>query len=360
MRYLPWVLSLRLVALLALRIHRVDDSSQTESRQTDICHLISTCSDISSPRMVVVGDVHGEFVGLREVLYQAGVLARPEECSWRALGNESVLLVQMGDIVDRGPGATEAWACLHRLQTTAPRGSQVVRLLGNHELFWLKGQIHSRNKITDSPDRIVELNLRIKEDVLAGRVVASHVLAVNDMAILFTHAGIRPSFEAYLRRQGVDSVSALSRHLNHMLNTSISKCKGATLCRFDEDKEIYEAGRDRGGRHIGGPYWTDFSVLEMAEATGTALPGVVQIVGHTMAYCFDPSKPDYYPRKDEYECALGLVRGTNRMTAICTDAGMYAGARAYLEISDWRKFTAVEKQRNGSWVGRNLLSGLCE
>ena len=32
----------------------------------------------------------------------------------------------------RGPGATEAWECLETLQQTAPAGSEVIRLVGNH------------------------------------------------------------------------------------------------------------------------------------------------------------------------------------------------------------------------------------
>lgn len=35
-------------------------------------------------------------------------------------------------VCDRGPGATEAWVCLEALQRTAPEGSDVIRLVGNH------------------------------------------------------------------------------------------------------------------------------------------------------------------------------------------------------------------------------------
>ena len=38
--------------------------------------------DMSSPRVVVVGDVHGCYEGLLEVLYEAGVTRRGE-CAWR-------------------------------------------------------------------------------------------------------------------------------------------------------------------------------------------------------------------------------------------------------------------------------------
>ena len=53
----------------------------------------------------------------------------------------------MGDIVDRGEHALEAWDCLSNLQATSPAGSEVVRLVGNHELMWLYGD----HKVGDEP-----------------------------------------------------------------------------------------------------------------------------------------------------------------------------------------------------------------
>ena len=43
------------------------------------------------------------------------------------------LLVQMGDIVDRGNGSFEAWNCLRHLQSTASQyNAQVIRLIGSN------------------------------------------------------------------------------------------------------------------------------------------------------------------------------------------------------------------------------------
>ena len=69
----------------------------------------------------------------------------------------------MGDIVDRGPLATEAYACLQHLQATAPAGCKVVRLLGNHELWWLEGAVHMRNEEADTPAKIRALNAHMKK-----------------------------------------------------------------------------------------------------------------------------------------------------------------------------------------------------
>ena len=79
-------------------------------------------------RIVVVGDIHGAFSGLKEVLYNAGVVsvASGDTCVWKNQPSRT-LVVQMGDVVDRGPKTYEAFNCLEKLQESAPSGSQVVR-----------------------------------------------------------------------------------------------------------------------------------------------------------------------------------------------------------------------------------------
>jgi hypothetical protein len=63
-------------------------------------------------------------------------------------------------------------------------------------------------------------------------------------------------------------------------------------------EELFEAGPERGGRHIGGPFWTDFKVLQkeydqqhasssgVSGGSGTGVEGdvameMMQVVGHT-------------------------------------------------------------------------------
>jgi hypothetical protein len=45
---------------------------------------------------------------------------------------------------------------------------------------------------------------------------------------------------------------------------------------------------------------------------------------------------------------------------VCTDGGMYAGARAYLLIAgDGSSFTSLEKERDGTWTTRSFLDEVC-
>ncbi len=81
-------------------------------------------------RVIVIGDVHGSGNNLRQVLLNANITNSIEgTCEWK-LDSVPTLLVQIGDIVDRGAQATEAWTCLDELQDSAPEGSEVVRILG--------------------------------------------------------------------------------------------------------------------------------------------------------------------------------------------------------------------------------------
>ena len=105
--------------------------------------------DSSSDKLVVIGDVHGSLSGLSTILYHANITVSKDACDWNPASINTVV-IQVGDIVDRGPAALESWQCLERLQQeNVPKGSKVVRMIGNHELWWLEGRFHHRNPKTE-------------------------------------------------------------------------------------------------------------------------------------------------------------------------------------------------------------------
>ena len=97
-------------------------------------------------RIVAIGDVHGNYEVMLQVLLKAGIINSDSNCEWskNVTIATPVELIQVGDIVDRGPAAPQAWRCLRHLQETAPVGSSVVRLVGNHEIYWLEGNLRFR------------------------------------------------------------------------------------------------------------------------------------------------------------------------------------------------------------------------
>ena len=89
-------------------------------------------SRIKAPgRVVAIGDVHGDARAFEEVISLAG-LYRPSE-GW--IGGNAVL-VQIGDVLDRGDEEAQVLALIRQLKAqAAAAGGRVVTLLGNHEIL---------------------------------------------------------------------------------------------------------------------------------------------------------------------------------------------------------------------------------
>ena len=89
------------------------------------------CDLRTTERIVAVGDVHGSYDGLVAILRTAGIIdGRARWSGGRAI------LVQTGDVVDRGPDSRKALDLLRRLEGEAMRaGGRVYPLLGNHEFM---------------------------------------------------------------------------------------------------------------------------------------------------------------------------------------------------------------------------------
>jgi hypothetical protein len=83
-------------------------------------------------RIVAIGDVHGSNAGLLADLFAANITQSADVCEWKSQSPYGTILVQVGDIVDRGPHATEAFNCLRHLQAAASdHNSKVIRLIGS-------------------------------------------------------------------------------------------------------------------------------------------------------------------------------------------------------------------------------------
>ncbi len=89
----------------------------------------------SVERVVAIGDVHGDYRTFVRLLEAARLVNR--ELAWTGGG---AVLVQTGDVFDRGPDSRKAIELLMRLEEEAKMaGGQVLALLGNHEVFQLVG-----------------------------------------------------------------------------------------------------------------------------------------------------------------------------------------------------------------------------
>lgn len=159
-----------------------------------------------SPRVAVVGvgDNHGcdprllleDLMQLKVVEAPGGKVAKAH-ISPEYQGS----LLQIGDVVDIGRYSREVFCLWRTLQESSP--SQVVRLLGNHELAQLIGQPGYCSRFI--PD--AWLQTEIRKDVLDGELKA----AWCEGDTLYVHAGL--SLEHFPEYRGKDLQSIVD-HLN--------------------------------------------------------------------------------------------------------------------------------------------------
>jgi len=95
----------------------------------------ASCEIDRIERIVAVGDVHGAYDQLVDILRTAGLLDARMRWSGRRTH-----LVQLGDVVDRGPDSRKVLDLLRRIEGDARRaGGAVHVLLGNHEVMRMLG-----------------------------------------------------------------------------------------------------------------------------------------------------------------------------------------------------------------------------
>jgi hypothetical protein len=131
----------------------------------------SSCNLSTPNRVVAVGDVHGAFERFVKILQAAQLVDNKQK--WIGRG---AVLVQTGDVVDRGPDGRRALDLLRRLEGEAERaGGRVLALVGNHEVMGMAGDLRyvsaaeygtfRNGDSTDLRDRVLT--------ALAGRAEAS-------------------------------------------------------------------------------------------------------------------------------------------------------------------------------------------
>jgi hypothetical protein len=188
-----------------------------------------------APRLIAVGDVHGAYDALVEILRTAGVV--DDKLRWSG-GN--TVFVQTGDIFDRGDKVRESLDLLMRLEEEARRaGGRVELLLGNHEVMNLLHEFRDvapavyqsfadarsetrRRRAFDDYSRIMKRRARSGEQAAApesareewlaahppgfveyvealgprgkyGRWLRARKIVLTEGRVAFMHAGIGPS-----------------------------------------------------------------------------------------------------------------------------------------------------------------------
>jgi hypothetical protein len=177
----------------------------------------SGCQFTGVDRIVAVGDVHGAYDRFVEILRGARLLDDRQ----RWIGGRAHL-VQLGDVVDRGPDSLKALDLLDAMQKDAEQaGGAVHALLGNHEVMRLLGDLRyttpgeyaafvtptseevrasyierakAAGETLAEPPRLglVEMLVAFSKNGRYGKLLRQHDAVVQINGIVFVHGGISP------------------------------------------------------------------------------------------------------------------------------------------------------------------------
>jgi len=243
-------------------------------------------------RLIAVGDVHGELESFQSVLKLEGLINDKNE--W--CGNETDTLLQIGDMMDRGPQSREAFHFIRDLQAQAKSArGEVIRLFGNHELMILQKYYAFCN--FEDPEKLGE---EIRTGIIEGKIQT----AFSWNQRLYVHAGIRLGFLEKIRQDlnlgkipWDDTYELITDYLNRVAREGVEA--------VDYKHPVFWVDASRGGQDaVGGVFWAHYPDL-VAEGMNP----LRQVVGHT-----PPEKQTKDP-----------IRWTRDAKTINIDVGFYSG-----------------------------------
>lgn len=212
-------------------------------------------------KLIAVGDVHGQWDGLVKILRRAKLIDSGN--NWCGGHNR---LVQIGDILDRGPFSLKVDALLDKLQAQAPlSGGEVIRLIGNHEL-----ELIMENYLISEfrREQAVQMREKLIGQVLSGDLKAAYAYK----GFLFTHAGVTRKLMRIFKLQLENPNAAdLAILINLIFKESI---KHSFFKHPIFNISISRKGPDR----FGGIFWEDLEDLIDSYPQGSP---VWQVFGHT-------------------------------------------------------------------------------
>lgn len=156
---------------------------------------MGTTPSSSTERIVVVGDLHADLESAKRILTMAEIISPATE-QWSA--SNGTTLIQMGDLLDRGPDDGPILDFFIGLRAQAKEaGGRVINLFGNHELMNLAGQYYYVHEKSDEHFNGNHHSRRRAFSSIGkyGTFIRNEFkLCHVEFGTLFVHAGMPPSF----------------------------------------------------------------------------------------------------------------------------------------------------------------------
>ena len=204
-------------------------------------------------RIAVIGDVGGHAASLRHELTRLG--ASPDGSL-----PEDLIVVQVGDLIHRGPESGQVIDIVDRYLRTQP--AQWIQLIGNHEVNYLQPAIFAW------PEALNAKHIRVLKGWWQNgtAVVAAAVETTTFESILITHAGVTAEFWASVLG-GPPTAADAARRINELAKA------GA--------EAVFRAGVMLHGTTVpdAGPLWAD-AATELLPGWADGRMPFSQIHGH--------------------------------------------------------------------------------
>lgn len=242
--------------------------------------------------IIVIPDIHGDLHALIETLWMVyNRLALEEnkkslEDFQQSFTNRSplpntdkrVALVQLGDVVDRGPFTIECYGVMHALEDML--GWKVVRLYGNHEIMNFHGiadRYVSEDDVLQSHDRYAEFSL---SGSLWNTISSKYLMAARFRSkfsephgVLFLHAGIDLKWFDRHERLMNQTIPLTDMRSNPVY--SLNWLARYTLGSAADMSLVWEESKS--------PVWSrSFDELDEATLCDTILPPILEKFGVSM------------------------------------------------------------------------------
>uniref|UniRef100_A0A0G4FV87 Calcineurin-like phosphoesterase domain-containing protein n=1 Tax=Chromera velia CCMP2878 TaxID=1169474 RepID=A0A0G4FV87_9ALVE len=153
-----------------------------------------------------MGDIHSDGRNAAKILSLAKIV--DERGSWNA---GDAIVVQLGDVVDRGPDTKVLYAWFRKLRKEAEdAGGRFIQLLGNHEPMQTVGMldyVHPADTVAYGGAK--QRAQAFSETGADGKYIRNLDTAVIINQTLFVHAGLTPKFA----QMGLQKVNAESRRV---------------------------------------------------------------------------------------------------------------------------------------------------
>lgn len=195
------------------------DSGQTQAaRVPEIIEPQGEFRLAGAPRVIAIGDLHGDFSATKKAFRLGGVIDESEKWSGGKL-----VVVQTGDQLDRGPEEREILEFLERLQKEAEEaGGRLVVLNGNHETmnvmgdfrYVVDGAMNAFDSYAPASPLSIQVDGMSKSRAAAflpgggaALLLSRRPLIVMVGETVFVHGGVTPQHLSY----GIDKLNQESK-----------------------------------------------------------------------------------------------------------------------------------------------------